>query len=162
MTEAPLPPPLPAEALAVEVARTFRAVVGEPAVFPLYSSTYSTAKAGDVVDVGELERLPSISTVLQPMREVPVRLEATVSEIGTVELALRMTPEALERFRLSFSTRLDGVVEASAAAKFMPAGLRLPNSTSSLSDFTPLADEATSTSGERASVVSGVKSAKVS
>jgi hypothetical protein len=104
------------EGAAVEVARTFRAVVGEPAVFPLYSSTYSTAKAGDVVDVGELERLPSISTVLQPMREVPVRLEATVSEIGTVELALRMTPEALERFRLSFSTRLDGVVEASAAA----------------------------------------------
>jgi hypothetical protein len=100
----------------VEVARTFRAVVGEPAVFPLYSSTFSSAKAGDIVEVDELERLPSISTVLQPMREVPVRLEATLSEVGTLELALRMTPEAQERFRLSFSTRLDGVVDGGAAA----------------------------------------------
>jgi len=105
------------EGSAVEVARTFRAVVGEPVSFPLYSSTFSSAKAGDVVDTAELERLPSISTVLQPVREVPVRLEATLSEVGTLELALRMTPEALERFKLSFSTRLEGVVDAAAAAK---------------------------------------------
>lgn len=105
------------EGSAVEVARTFRAVVGEPVSFPLYSSTFSTAKAGDVVDTADLERLPSISTVLQPAREVPVRLEATLSEVGTLELALRMTPEALERFKLSFSTRLDGVVDGAAAVR---------------------------------------------
>lgn len=101
----------------VEVARTFRAVVGEPVSFSLYSSTFSAAKAGDVVDTAELERLPSITTVLSPGREVPVRLEATLSEVGTLELALRMTPEALERFKLSFSTRLEGIVDGATAAK---------------------------------------------
>ncbi len=88
-----------------EVARVFKVVTGAPVSFPLFSSTFSTAKAGDVVDARELEALPAISTVLQPAREVPVRLEATLSEVGTLELALKMTDEALERFSLSFNTR---------------------------------------------------------
>jgi hypothetical protein len=99
-----------------EVERVFRLVVGEPVSFPLFSSTFSSAAAGDVVDVADLEPLPAISTVLSPGREVPVRLQATLSEVGTLELALKMTPEALERFKLSFSTRLDGVVVGDRAA----------------------------------------------
>lgn len=94
-----------------EVARTFKVVVGQPVAFPLFSSTFAHANAGDVVDVADLEVLPSISTVLQPVREVPVQIEATLTQVGTLELALRMTDEALQRFRLSFSTRLDGVVD---------------------------------------------------
>jgi hypothetical protein len=101
----------------VEVDRTFRVVVGQPVSFPLYSSTFDHAAAGAVVDTGPLERLPAISTVLQPAREVPVHIEATLTEIGTLELALKMAPEALERFRLAVSTRLDGVVDAAAAAR---------------------------------------------
>jgi hypothetical protein len=95
----------------VEVDRTFRVVVGQPVSFPLFSSTFAQARAGDVVDVAALERLPPISTVLQPGREVPVHLEALLSEVGTLELSLKMTPDALERFRLATSTRLDGVVD---------------------------------------------------
>ena len=101
------------EGTTTEVDRVFRVVVGQPVSFPLYSSTFGTDRAGDVVDTAELEALPAISTVLQPQREVPVRLLATLSQVGTLELALKMTDEALERFKLSFSTRLDGSVTAS-------------------------------------------------
>jgi hypothetical protein len=100
----------------LEVDRTFRLVTGEPVSFTLFSSTYHGAAAGDVVDTAELELMPSLSTVLQPKREVPVRLEASLTAVGTLELALRMTPEALERFQLSFSTRLDGSVDGENAA----------------------------------------------
>lgn len=95
----------------LSVDRTFRVVVGQPVSFPLYSATFGADQAGDIVDVADLEALPALSTVLAPGREVPVRLEASLSEVGTLELALRMTEEALERFRLSFSTRLDAVVD---------------------------------------------------
>ncbi len=104
-----------------EVARTFKVVVGQPVTFPLFSSTFENAQAGDVVDARDLEALPSISTVLQPAREVPVRLEATLTEVGTLELALRMTDEALQRFQLSFSTRLDGVVDGRGKAGEVPS-----------------------------------------
>jgi len=67
-----------------EVARTFKVVTGSPVSFPLFSSTFANARAGDVVDVKDLEALPSLSTVLQPAREVPVRLEATLTEVGTL------------------------------------------------------------------------------
>ncbi|MBM4280775.1 MAG: hsp70 family protein [Deltaproteobacteria bacterium] len=100
----------------VKVDRTFRVVLGQPVTFPLFSSTFAAAGVGELVDTSDLERLPSISTVLQPGREVPVHLEALLSEVGTLELSLRMTPEALERFRLAVSTRLDGVVEGAGAA----------------------------------------------
>ncbi|HEY1097550.1 MAG TPA: Hsp70 family protein [Myxococcota bacterium] len=98
------------EGTTTEVDRVFRVVVGQPVGFPLYSSTFGNHQPGDVVDVADLEPLPAISTVLQPNREVPVRLQATLSEVGTLELALKMTDEALERFKLSFNTRLDGSV----------------------------------------------------
>jgi hypothetical protein len=105
-----------------EVSRPFKVVVGQPVVFPLFSSTFTNAAAGDVVDAKDLEPLPSISTVLQPAREVPVHLEAHLTEIGTLELALRMSPDALQRFQLSFSTRLDGVVDAAGGkASELPA-----------------------------------------
>ncbi|MDP2340035.1 MAG: Hsp70 family protein [Deltaproteobacteria bacterium] len=104
-----------------EVDRTFKVVVGQPVTFPLFSSTFTNANAGDVVDAADLEPLPSISTVLQPAREVPVHLEAHLTEVGTLELALHMSPSALQRFQLSFSTRLDGVVDAGGRAGEVPS-----------------------------------------
>jgi hypothetical protein len=101
----------------VEVERTFRVVVGQPVGFPLFSSTFANAAAGDVVGIDALEQLPALSAVMQPAREVPVRIEALLSEVGTLELSLKTTPEALQRFRLSVNTRLDGTVDGDGAAR---------------------------------------------
>ena len=114
-----------AEGSSVEVPRTFRLVVGEPVSFPLYSATFSQggtrARAGDLVDVVDvantLESLPTLQTVIPPPQEIPVRIQATLTEVGTLELGLQMTSEALVRFGLSFSTRLDGVVEGEHTAR---------------------------------------------
>lgn len=93
----------------IEVDRTFRLVLDRPVGFPLYTSTSSSARPGQVVEVGpELERLPPLSTVLQSESEAPVRVAAFFSELGTLDLSLQMTPEALRRFSLSFSTRAQG------------------------------------------------------
>lgn len=93
----------------IEVDRTFRLVLDRPVGFPLYTSTSSSARPGQVVEVGpELERLPPLSAVLQSESEAPVRVAAFFSEVGTLDLSLQMTPEALRRFSLSFSTRAQG------------------------------------------------------
>jgi hypothetical protein len=99
----------------VDVDRTFRVVVGQPVSFPLFSSTHAHGRPGELVDPTGLDALPPISTVLSAGREVPVHLEAQLTEVGTLELALKMTPEALERYRLAISTRLDGVVDGADA-----------------------------------------------
>jgi hypothetical protein len=52
---------------------------------------------------------------------VPVRAEAFYSELGVLELGLHVTPEALRRFRLTFSTRLDASVTPSTAPGDKPA-----------------------------------------
>lgn len=106
----------------IAVDRSFRLVLDRPVGFPLYTSTSSLAKAGELVDVNDaragLEVMPPLSAVLASEPEVPVRVEAFYSEIGTLELSLRMTDEALRRFSLTFSTRAtDGSVDGSAAAR---------------------------------------------
>lgn len=102
----------------IAVDRTFRLVLDRPVGFPLYTSTSSTARAGEVVDVTpDLEPLPPLQSVLASESEVPVRVEAFFSEIGTLELALKMTDEALRRFSLTFATRAtDGSVDAASGA----------------------------------------------
>lgn len=102
----------------IAVDRTFRLVLDRPVGFPLYTSTSSTARAGELVEVtSDLEALPPLQSVLASEPEVPVRVEAFFSEIGTLELALRMTDEALRRFSLTFSTRAtDGSVDAASGA----------------------------------------------
>ncbi|OGQ16765.1 MAG: hypothetical protein A2138_25110, partial [Deltaproteobacteria bacterium RBG_16_71_12] len=101
----------------IEVDRTFRLVLDRPVGFPLYTSTASGAKAGEVIDAGaDLERLPPLSTVLQSESEAPVRVAAFFSEVGTLDLSLQMTPEALRRFSLSFSTRAQGGEDKPGAA----------------------------------------------
>ncbi|MBI1947564.1 MAG: hsp70 family protein [Deltaproteobacteria bacterium] len=100
----------------IEVDRTFRLVLDRPVGFPLFTSTSSSAKAGELVDVGpDLERLPPLSAVLASESEAPVRVSAYFSEVGTLDLSLHMTPEALRRFSLSFSTRAQGGEDATGA-----------------------------------------------
>jgi actin-like ATPase involved in cell morphogenesis len=109
----------------IAVDRSFRLILDRPVGFPLYTSTSSTAKAGEVVSIDDLEPLPPLSSVLQSEPEVPVRVEALFSEIGTLELSLKMTDEALRRFKLQFSTRLDGVVDGGKQGP-MPKAEGLP------------------------------------
>lgn len=114
----------------IAVDRTFRLVLDRPVGFPLYTSTSSSARAGEVVPISDdMEALPPLQSVLQSEPEVPVRVEALFSEIGTLELSLRVTEEALRRFRLEFSTRqADGSVPADGAARpgQVPKGEGLP------------------------------------
>ena len=105
----------------IEVDRTFRLTLDRPVSFPLYTSTSSAARAGEVVGVGpELERLAPLSTVLASESEAPVRLAAFYSDVGTLDLSLQMTPEALRRFQLSFSTRPDAELRSGAGADQQP------------------------------------------
>ena len=106
----------------IAVDRTFRLVLDRPVGFPLYTSTSSLAKAGELVNVNDagagLEALPPLSTVLASEAVAPVRVEAFFSEIGTLELSLKMSEEALRRFSLTFSTRAtDGGVDAATAVR---------------------------------------------
>ncbi len=102
----------------IAVDRTFRLVLDRPVGFPLFTSTSSAARAGEIVDVtDDLEALPPLQAVLQSEPEVPVRVEALFSEIGTLELSLKMSDVALRRFKLQFSTRSEGVVDGDGAAK---------------------------------------------
>ena len=110
----------------IAVDRTFRLVLDRPVAFPLFTSTSSQAKAGEIVDVTELEALPPLSSVLQSEPTVPVRVEALYSEIGTLELSLKMTDDALRRFQLQFNTRLDGVVDGGGAKGGVPKPEGLP------------------------------------
>ncbi len=115
--------------------RTFQLVVGRPVTFPLYTSTGDRGDApGKLVDLDEdLDPLPPLHTVLrtaegeappkagQAPKTLPVRLEAALTELGTLELSLR-TPEPPERrWRLEFSLRGEGGGAAVAPIDQLPA-----------------------------------------
>jgi molecular chaperone DnaK (HSP70) len=105
----------------LKIDRTFRLLVDRPVGFALYSSTSSAARGGEIVDVTDaLERMPPLSSVLPSEPELPVRVESFLSEVGTLELSLHVTEEALRRFKLAFSTRAertDATVPPTGAAK---------------------------------------------
>jgi molecular chaperone DnaK (HSP70) len=97
----------------VEVPRSFTLAVGRPVRFPLLASTSPRLeRAGDVVDrTDDLVDLPPVETVLQGegvsgKAELPVRLEASLTEIGTLELWC--ASPAGPRFKLEFSLRGGG------------------------------------------------------
>ncbi|MCI0571595.1 MAG: hsp70 family protein [Myxococcaceae bacterium] len=91
-------------------ARTFTLSVGHPVQFPLFSSTADRTDApGAVVPVSEdMHALPPLHTLLRSgdpkAREVPVHLEAGLTEIGTLELSL-VNAAGDERWRLEFELR---------------------------------------------------------
>ncbi|HWV38218.1 MAG TPA: Hsp70 family protein [Vulgatibacter sp.] len=97
---------------------TFDLLVDRPATFPLYSSTGDRMDApGDVVDVDEeLDALPPLHTVLRlgegegkgKGESLQVRLDAALTELGTLELHLRSVQPPDRRWRLEFALRGGG------------------------------------------------------
>lgn len=89
-----------------------RLTLSEPVEFPLYvSSTRLADRPGDVaaLDREQLTPLPPIRTVLHPARRgaggtALVRLQARVTEIGTLELAC-LEAEGKRSWRLQFDVR---------------------------------------------------------
>src|SRR5581483_1356514 len=94
--------------------------IGQPVLFPLYTSTVRDDKAGDVLTLSpkQLLQLPPLHTVLRGgkragAKRVPVTLAAKCTEIGTLELYC-VSREG-NRWRLEFNVR-DVIREAPAAA----------------------------------------------
>ncbi|MFO0945945.1 MAG: Hsp70 family protein [Planctomycetota bacterium] len=98
--------------------------LGQPVIFPLYTSTVRTQdRAGDLltVEAGTLAELPSLTTILRGgrragMKKVGVAIEAKLTEIGTLELHCA-AKEGSNRWKLQFQARLQApsTVEASTA-----------------------------------------------
>jgi molecular chaperone DnaK (HSP70) len=90
--------------------RPLTLAIGRPVQFPLYSSTADRTEApGAIVPVSEdMRPLPPLHTLLKSAdpkkREVPVHLEAGLTEIGTLELSL-VSVAGDERWRLEFELR---------------------------------------------------------
>jgi hypothetical protein len=90
----------------------FGLVVGEPAEFRFFGSSVRRADGpGTVVDAwseGELEELPPLEATLtgedEQGRSVPVRLEAHVTELGTLELWCAAR-DGRRRWKLEFNVR---------------------------------------------------------
>src|SRR5262249_46588474 len=90
--------------------------LGQPVVFPLYSSTVrSEDKAGNLLNVkpGQLLQLPPLHTILRGgkrsgQKNVPVTLAARCTEIGTLELHCAAR-EGSNRWRLEVNVR--GIVK---------------------------------------------------
>jgi hypothetical protein len=86
--------------------------LGEPVGFPLYSSTVRTKdKAGKVftTKAGQLTEHPALTTTLRGgkragSKRIGVRLETTLTEIGTLELYLA-AKTGVNRWRLHLQTR---------------------------------------------------------
>jgi hypothetical protein len=107
--------------------RVFRLVLGRPVSFPLLSSTLARAESpGDVVPVDDdLVPLPPLVTVLrtegrEPPAEVPVKIRAGLTEIGTLELSLSTTEGFRRRWRLEFSVRGEGAEGGGGGAAVAP------------------------------------------
>src|SRR5690606_22272025 len=65
-------------------------------------------RPGEIIGVtDELSALPPIQTVLTAPTEVPVRLFAHLTEVGTLEISLHMVADALPTWKLDFSTRAE-------------------------------------------------------
>lgn len=88
--------------------------VGEPVVFPLFSSSRRPKDApGMLVSVGDLTPLPTLQTKVEgDSGEVKVHLAAEVTPVGTLDIRAEGEPRG--EFRLEFSVR-DGVAGAASA-----------------------------------------------
>lgn len=95
--------------------------VGEPVSFPLFSSTTRMHDAAGqilTIEPKQLAAHPPITTVLRGGRragtkQIPVRLEARLTEIGTLELFCA-AKDGGNRWKLQFQARSPGVVRESS------------------------------------------------
>lgn len=93
--------------------RTFALRLGQAVRFHLVSSVADTpCQAGDLIalDAERFVRLPPITTVLplpagQRPTDVQVRLSATMTEVGTLEVHCTRIDDAQQRWRLAFELR---------------------------------------------------------
>lgn len=106
--------------------RPFTLTLGRPVQFSLYSTTSDRIdKPGDVIPLAEdLRPLPPIHTLLKSasgkVAEVPVHLQAALTEIGTLEL-YAVSDVADERWRLEFELRGAGASQDITITESMPA-----------------------------------------
>lgn len=115
----------------VEVPRTFALAVDRPVRFALWASALSSAKEpGELVSLDEeaFQPLPPIETVLDSgaapkkgvaTREVPVRLRAALTELGTLELWC-VAEEGAQRWKLEFQLRGGAQELAPSSVAAMP------------------------------------------
>ena len=111
--------------------RSFALRLGRPVRFHLASSIADsvTPRAGELVDLqpGDHVQLPPIATVLRDggtasaRKEIPVRLAASLSEVGTLEVHC-VSSEDAQRWLLEFQLQGDAA-PASNDDGAMPAGL---------------------------------------
>ncbi len=103
--------------------RSFALAAGRPVRFDLVATTGGSERAGDLVDTQALQAqpLPPLVTVLRDAefsgrREIPVRLAASLTEVGTLALHCVAADSPDRRWKLEFRLRGD-------AATSVPAGL---------------------------------------
>ncbi len=99
------------EGTEVEIPRTFALVLDRPVRFPLYGTTRARfERPGDLVAIDEasFQPLPPVETVLRApgggRAEVPVRLRAALTEIGTLEMFC-VAADRDARWKLEFGLR---------------------------------------------------------
>lgn len=106
--------------------RPFTLTLGRPVQFPLFSTTSDRIDPpGALVERSEDFRpLPPLLTVLKgrdgQVREAKVFIEATLTEIGTLELSC-VSPESDERWRLEFELRGTDAGGPIAVTESMPS-----------------------------------------
>ena len=101
--------------------RVFKVLANQPVTIDLFSSSFRSGDhSGDLVDVDDtLTNLPPLNTVIQfgdkgVRSEIPVRLEATYTEVGTLEIWCQSltTPHRWQlRFQLRGTFAPDDVAE---------------------------------------------------
>lgn len=103
--------------------RPLKLMVGQDVAFPLYTLRGKGGSLGDVRTVGDprLEALPPVRARLpgSGRRLIPVTLEATLTEVGTLEVVAVGQGKEKDRFQLEFDMRSqsdtdEGVTEVDA------------------------------------------------
>ncbi|NMG16479.1 Hsp70 family protein [Aromatoleum bremense] len=107
--------------------RSFALKLGQPVQFHLVSSAADTPhQAGDLVDIAgdDFVRLPPIATVIPSAGsgtvDVPVRIVAAMTEVGTLDMHCVSLAEPARRWLLAFQLRGDGAAQAETVAALPP------------------------------------------
>ncbi len=111
----------------LELAQTFILRLASPVVFPLFSSSVrSTDKIGTIIEESstDLVPLPPLETILHAGRravkkDVSVRLQSSLTEVGTLELALKSVSDE-RRWEVHLNIRARKTDAAPAAAVDAP------------------------------------------
>jgi molecular chaperone DnaK (HSP70) len=107
--------------------RSFALKLGQPVQFHLVSSAADTPhRAGDLIDVAgeDFVRLPPIATVVPSAGagalDVPVRIVATMTEVGTLDMRCVSIGDAARRWLLAFALRSDGAPQVGETLARLP------------------------------------------